>query len=214
MSSTISELRREYALASLSRDSIDPYPLQQFEHWFQEALKAEVFEPNAMTLATVDSRNRPSARIVLLKNVEPTGFVFFTNYQSAKGQQLAANPYAALVFFWKELERQVRIEGQIKKVSPAVSERYFLSRPRGSQIGAVASNQSQVVSTRSDLEARFKALAARYSEQTIPIPPHWGGYQLAPDVLEFWQGRRNRLHDRLRYRLLDNNTWTIERLEP
>ncbi|MEZ5591242.1 MAG: pyridoxamine 5'-phosphate oxidase [Gammaproteobacteria bacterium] len=214
MSSTLSELRRDYALASLARDSIDADPFRQFEHWFQEALKAEVLEPNAMTLATVDAQGHPSARIVLLKSVDPTGFVFFTNYQSNKGQQLAANPQAALVFFWKELERQVRIEGQVKKISRAESEHYFQSRPRGSQIGAAASNQSQVVANRATLEARFQDLEARYGEQDIPTPAHWGGYRLTPALLEFWQGRRNRLHDRLRYRLLDSGDWTIERLEP
>lgn len=214
MSSTLSELRRDYALASLARDSIDTDPFRQFEHWFQEALKAEVLEPNAMTLATVDAQGHPSARIVLLKSVDPTGFVFFTNYQSNKGQQLAANPQAALVFFWKELERQVRIEGRVEKISRAESERYFQSRPRGSQIGAAASNQSQVVANRTVLETRFQDLEARYAEQDIPTPAHWGGYRLTPDLLEFWQGRRNRLHDRLRYRLLDSGDWSIERLEP
>ena len=214
MSSTLSELRRDYALASLARDSIDTDPFRQFEHWFQEALKAEVLEPNAMTLATVDAQGHPSARIVLLKSVDPAGFVFFTNYQSSKGQQLAANPQAALVFFWKELERQVRIEGRVEKISRAESERYFQSRPRGSQIGAAASNQSQVVANRTVLETRFQDLEARYVEQDIPTPAHWGGYRLTPDLLEFWQGRRNRLHDRLRYRLLDSGDWSIERLEP
>ena len=214
MSSTLSELRRDYALASLARDSIDTDPFRQFEHWFQEALKAEVLEPNAMTLATVDAQGHPSARIVLLKRVDSNGFVFFTNYQSSKGQQLAANPQAALVFFWKELERQVRIEGRVEKISRAESERYFQSRPRGSQIGAAASNQSQVVANRTVLEARFQDLEARYAEQDIPTPAHWGGYRLTPDLLEFWQGRRNRLHDRLRYRLLDSGDWSIERLEP
>ena len=214
MSSTLSELRRDYALASLARDSIDTDPFRHFEHWFQEALKAEVLEPNAMTLATVDAQGHPSARIVLLKRVDSNGFVFFTNYQSSKGQQLAANPQAALVFFWKELERQVRIEGRVEKISRAESERYFQSRPRGSQIGAAASNQSQVVANRTVLEARFQDLEARYAEQDIPTPAHWGGYRLTPDLLEFWQGRRNRLHDRLRYRLLDSGDWSIERLEP
>lgn len=214
MSSTLSELRRDYALASLARDSIDTDPFRQFEHWFQEALKAEVLEPNAMTLATVDAQGHPSARIVLLKSVDSNGFVFFTNYQSSKGQQLAANPQAALVFFWKELERQVRIEGRVEKISRAESERYFQSRPRGSQIGAAASNQSQVVANRTVLETRFQDLEARYAEQDIPTPAHWGGYRLTPDLLEFWQGRRNRLHDRLRYRLLDSGDWSIERLEP
>ena len=214
MSSTLSELRRDYALASLARDSIDTDPFRQFEHWFQEALKAEVLEPNAMTLATVDAQGHPSARIVLLKSVDPAGFVFFTNYQSSKGQQLAANPQAALVFFWKELERQVRIEGRVEKISRAESERYFQSRPRGSQIGAAASNQSQVVANRTVLETRFQDLEARYAEQDIPTPAHWGGYRLTPSLLEFWQGRRNRLHDRLRYRLLDSGDWSIERLEP
>jgi len=214
MNPTIAELRRDYALASLSRNSIDPDPLRQFDRWFQEALQAEVFEPNAMTLATVDARQRPSARIVLLKSADAAGFMFFTNYQSDKGQQLAENPYAALVFFWKELERQVRIEGRIEQTERALSEHYFQSRPRGSQVGAAASRQSQAVTSRDELENRFKTLEAHYADQAIPTPPHWGGYRLIPDSLEFWQGRQNRLHDRLRYRRLDNNSWRIERLEP
>lgn len=214
MSSSLSELRRDYALASLARSSIDTDPYRQFDRWFQEALKAEVLEPNAMTLATADAQGRPSARIVLLKSVDPAGFVFFTNYQSSKGQQLATNPQAALVFFWKELERQVRIEGRVEQVSRAESERYFQSRPRGSQIGAAASNQSQVVADRTLLETRFQELESHYDGQEIPTPSHWGGYRLAPDLLEFWQGRRNRLHDRLRYRLLNTDGWSIERLEP
>ena len=213
MASKIADLRREYTLETLSRSSVDPDPIVQFKKWFDEALSAEVMEPNAMTLATVNAQNQPSARIVLLKGFDQAGLVFFTNYRSAKGEQLAHNPRAALVFFWKELERQVRIEGQVSQVSRDESEAYFQTRPRGSQIGALASNQSRVVASRNELEKRFKEIEHRFAEQTIPTPPHWGGYRLAPHSFEFWQGRQSRLHDRIRYRL-DNNGWRIERLEP
>ena len=213
MTSKIADLRREYSLETLSRSSVDADPIAQFKKWFDEALSAEVMEPNAMTLATVDTTQQPSARVVLLKGFDENGFVFYTNYQSAKGEQLARNPRAALMFFWKELERQVRIEGTIRQVSRDESEAYFQSRPRGSQIGALASEQSQVVASRDELEQRFKDIEQRFAEHAVPTPSHWGGYRLTPQMVEFWQGRQSRLHDRIRYRS-DKDSWHIERLEP
>lgn len=213
MSRNIADLRRDYALAELDETSVNPDPIEQFHAWFDDAIKAEVPEPNAMTLATVDGDGRPHARIVLLKDADADGFVFYTNYQSAKGAELAVNPHAALVFLWKELERQVRIEGVVSPVSSEESEAYFRARPRGSQIGALASNQSRVVTNRETLDRRFAELDARYRDRDIPRPAHWGGYRLSPEVLEFWQGRQSRLHDRLRYLRTDEG-WTLERLEP
>jgi pyridoxamine 5'-phosphate oxidase len=213
MSRNIADLRRDYALAELDETSVNPDPIEQFHAWFDDAIKAEVPEPNAMTLATVDSDGRPHARVVLLKEAGADGFVFYTNYQSAKGAELAVNPHAALVFLWKELERQVRIEGVVSPVSVEESEAYFRSRPRASQIGALASNQSRVVTDRDTLDQRFAELDALYRVQDIPRPSHWGGYRLSPELLEFWQGRQSRLHDRLRYLRTDEG-WTLERLEP
>jgi pyridoxamine 5'-phosphate oxidase len=213
MSRNIADLRRDYALAELDEDSVNPDPIAQFHAWFDEAVNAEVPEPNAMTLATVDGDGRPHARIVLLKEADSNGFVFYTNYQSTKGGELAVNPHASLVFLWKELERQVRIEGVVSPVSAEESEAYFRTRPRGSQIGALASNQSRVVADRRTLDQRFAEFDARYRDRDIPRPAHWGGYRLSPEVLEFWQGRRSRLHDRLRYLRTDQG-WVLERLEP
>lgn len=213
MQRTLSELRQEYALGALSRTSVDPDPWRQFQRWLQEAVASQLPEPNAMILATVDAAGQPSARAVLLKDLDDQGFVFFTNYLSPKGEQLAANPQAALVFLWQELQRQVRIEGVVHRVSAEESEAYFHSRPLGARLGAAASRQSQPVADRRTLEDRFRQLSEQYPAGQIPRPAHWGGYRLVPLMLEFWQGRENRLHDRLRYRRQDGG-WIIERLEP
>ncbi len=214
MQTSLADLRRDYALTRLDEDSADADPIRQFQRWFQEALRAEVTEPNAMTLATSDREGQPHARIVLLKDVAATGFVFFTNYNSAKGRELTENPRAALVFLWQELERQVRVEGTVSRVAPDESEHYFHTRPRGSQIGALASRQSQPAANRQILEQRFTELDQRYRDGTIPRPTHWGGYRLLPSRLEFWQGRRNRLHDRLCYQRITEQDWQLQRLEP
>ena len=214
----IAELRIEYRRATLDEGDVAPHPLRQFERWFDEAVKAELPEPNAMTLATAGADGRPSARVVLLKGFDDRGFVFFTNYASRKGRELAARSEAALLFFWPELERQVRIEGAVAKVDAALSEAYFASRPRGARLGALASPQSEPVAGRAALEALFNAFESDYSNagDDIPRPPHWGGYRLAPDLLEFWQGRPSRLHDRIRYRRdpLHAGGWIIDRLAP
>jgi len=213
MQQTLSELRQEYALGALSKASVDPEPWRQFQRWLREAVASQLPEPNAMILATADNRGRPSARAVLLKDLDDQGFVFFTNYLSPKGEQLAENPHGALVFMWQELQRQVRIEGPVHKVSPEESEAYFHNRPLGARLGAAASQQSQVVANRQVLADRFRHLSEQYPDGHIPRPAHWGGYRVIPVMLEFWQGRENRLHDRLRYRRQDNG-WIIERLEP
>jgi pyridoxamine 5'-phosphate oxidase len=199
--------------SDLGEASLDPNPFQQFSRWFQQALDAALPEPNAMTLATATREGKASARIVLLKSFDERGFVFYTNYESRKGRELAENPYAALVFHWIELERQVCAAGQVSRVSREESENYFRSRPVGSQLGAWASRQSQVISGREILEDRLKQLEKDYRNKLIPLPPDWGGLRLAPEMIEFWQGRPNRLHDRLRYRLQDQQ-WLIERLSP
>lgn len=214
MSSSLAALRQEYALGSLNETDVDPDPLRQFQRWLDEALKAELPEPNALTLATADRTGRPFARVVLLKDCDADGFVFYTNYRSDKGQQLAENPHAALVFLWLELERQVRVEGTVSKVSAAESEAYFRTRPRESRLGALASRQSQVVADRQTLDDRYQQLAARYPDDNIPMPNQWGGYRLKPEMLEFWQGRHGRMHDRLRYRRQREGGWRLERLEP
>ncbi|MEW6345353.1 MAG: pyridoxamine 5'-phosphate oxidase [Paraburkholderia sp.] len=211
---SLAELRKNYSLGSLDVADVDPNPFRQFDTWFAQAVEAKLPEPNTMTLATVDSRGRPSARIVLIKGVDERGFVFFTNYDSRKGRELADNPHASLLFYWIELERQVRIEGAVVKTSPAESDQYFHSRPLGSRIGAWASEQSQVIENRAVLEAREKQISAQYGEHP-PRPPHWGGYRLAPDAIEFWQGRPSRLHDRLLYtRAAEGGEWQIARLSP
>lgn len=208
----IAELRKSYEKAELSEDAAHSDPLRQFEQWLHEAIRAELPEPNAMTLATVGSDLRPSTRVVLIKGYDERGIVWYTNYESRKGRELAGNPYAALQFHWVELERVVRIEGVVERVDAAESDAYFASRPLDSRIGAWASPQSQVIESRSVLLAN----AAKYAAQFMlhpPRPPHWGGYRLKPDCWEFWQGRKSRLHDRLRYRL-DNGQWVRERLAP
>lgn len=208
----IAALRKSYEKAELSEDASHADPLRQFEQWLHEAIRAELPEPNAMTLATVGSDLRPSTRVVLIKGYDERGIVWYTNYDSRKGRELAGNPYAALQFHWVELERVVRIEGVVEKVSAEESDAYFASRPLDHRIGAWASPQSQVIDSRAVLVAN----AAKYAAQFLlnpPRPPHWGGYRLKPDAWEFWQGRKSRLHDRLRYRL-DNGRWVRERLAP
>lgn len=213
MDKSIAELRRDYTLGALSKASVDPDPIKQFQRWLQEAIAAQLPEPNAMTVATADLSGHCHARAMLLKDCDANGFVFFTNYQSHKGQQLLENPHVALVFLWLELQRQVRIEGTVTKISSAESEAYFHTRPRESRLGALVSQQSQVVASRKQLDERFQQLAAQYPDDAIPMPEHWGGYRVWPTVLEFWQGRQGRLHDRLRYRR-EEKGWRLERLEP
>lgn len=211
----IAELRREYHRAALSEADVDRDPTRQFERWLSEAVLAELPEPTAMTLATADAAGRPSARIVLLKGTSGDGFVFYTNYESRKGVELAERPDAVLLFHWVELERQVRIEGRAGKVAEGDSDAYFASRPLASRLGAWASPQSRVIADRAWLERAFAAVEQRFAADGAgpPRPPHWGGYRLRPESVEFWQGRPSRLHDRIRYRR-DAGEWRIERLAP
>lgn len=188
-------------------------PIEQFRRWFDEALNANLHEPNAMTLATASNDGKPSARIVLLKGCDERGFAFYTNYEGRKANDLDENPRAALVFYWGELERQVRIEGTVSRISDQESDEYFASRPRGSQLGAWASEQSQPAERRGSLEEKLRSLEAEYADREVPRPPFWGGYRVEPEAVEFWQGRENRLHDRLVYRRTDGG-WRIERLQP
>jgi pyridoxamine 5'-phosphate oxidase len=210
----VGELRRDYSRQTLLESNAEANPFLQFQHWFTQALNAQVIEPNAMTLATITPEGRPAARIVLLKDFDERGFVFYSNFQSRKGQEMAQTPAAALVFWWGELERQVRIEGSITLVSKTEADAYFQSRPRGSQLGAWVSSQSQVIENRAVLENRLDQLEQDYRDTPIPRPPHWGGYRLVPSYFEFWQGRSNRLHDRLCYRQTTSNAWKVERLSP
>jgi pyridoxamine 5'-phosphate oxidase len=209
----IADLRQDYRQAALLESEADPNPIAQFQSWFAAAVAAQLPEPNAMTIATATPDGIPSARIVLLKDVDDRGFVFFTNYNSYKGQELTNNPQAAIVFLWTELERQVRIQGRVEKIAPAESDEYFYSRPPGSRLGAWASNQSEVVASREVLDQQLADLEAKYANQEIPRPEHWGGFRVMPTMIEFWQGRSSRLHDRLRYRSIDG-AWVIDRLSP
>jgi pyridoxamine 5'-phosphate oxidase len=211
---SIKEIRKEYIQESLEEGNVSPDAIHQFSSWWNEAVKSNIEEPNAMTLATASSDGLPSARIVLLKGFDVNGFVFYTNYNSYKGQQLAENPRACLVFFWKELERQVRITGIVTKVSATESDEYFNIRPEGSRIGAIASPQSQVIANREWLELEVEQLHNKLGSDTIKRPEHWGGYRLMPAIVEFWQGRPNRLHDRIQYSLEEDGIWKIERLAP
>ena len=211
---TIREIRKEYIQESLTEKDVSPNAIQQFSVWWNEALKSNIEEVNAMTLATASCDGLPSARIVLLKEFDEKGFVFYTNYNSFKGQQLTENPRGCLVFFWKELERQVRITGLIRKTSATESDEYFNIRPEGSRIGAIASPQSQVIPSREWLEKQVSEMMKKLASNTIERPANWGGYRLLPAIIEFWQGRPNRLHDRIQYTLQEDGSWKIERLAP
>lgn len=210
---TLQNLRQDYRTAELTEKEVDKNPIKQFEKWFSAALAAQLYEPNVMTLATADKTGKPNARIVLLKGFDEQGFSFYTNYLSTKGKELKKNPQACLVFFWAELERQVRIEGKVEKLDKETSEAYFHSRPQGSQIGAIVSPQSQIISDRTVLEKKVEELTASYQDKTIPKPAHWGGYIVKPTSIEFWQGRTSRLHDRIKYDLVKGK-WQVNRLAP
>ena len=213
MPRTVADLRKEYTRAGLSESDVDPDPVEQFRRWFDEALEADLHEPNAMTVATAAPDGRPSARVVLLKVFDERGFVFYTNYEGRKGRELEENPRAALLFYWGELERQVRIEGTVSRTSEGESDAYYASRPRGSRLGAWASEQSRAVEGREVLEGRARDLEVEYEGREVPRPAFWGGYRVEPEVVEFWQGRESRLHDRISYRRGDGG-WEIERLQP
>ncbi|WP_158826302.1 pyridoxamine 5'-phosphate oxidase [Mucilaginibacter lacusdianchii] len=210
----IQNLRQDYRAASLSENDADNDPIKQFEKWFDEAIKAQIYEPNAMTLATATPNGRPSARVLLLKGFGPDGFAFYTNYMSRKGREIAKNPWAAMTFFWGPMERQIRIEGTLEKLSKEQSEQYFHSRPKGSQIGALASPQSQEIAGREVVESKWQQLETEYADKAIPKPAYWGGYVLKPQLIEFWQGRSSRLHDRILYKKSDKKTWKKVRLAP
>jgi pyridoxamine 5'-phosphate oxidase len=212
-SEQIAAIREDYTLKEFNEKDLIKNPFEQFKQWFHEAISAEVNEPNAMTLATTNFSGRPTARIVLLKGINEEGLMFYTNYNSDKGKQMQSNPYAALVFFWPELQRQVRVEGRIKKVSSEVSDEYFKSRPIDSQIGAHASPQSQPIEGRHIMTDKLEELKKLFSETPIIRPIHWGGYILEPDMFEFWQGRASRLHDRFKFSLIEGN-WVTQRLAP
>lgn len=211
---SIAQIRKEYMMQSLDEADLSQDPVEQFAHWWDNAVESSIDEMNAMTLATSDARGNPSARVVLLKGFDSKGFVFFTNYDSRKGSELDQNPRACLVFYWKELERQVRIEGTVTRIDAAESDQYFHSRPEGSRIGAWASPQSKVISGRSELDRLQQQTEERFAGQEIPRPPHWGGYLVVPHLIEFWQGRPSRLHDRVVYQLMEKGVWKKERLAP
>lgn len=212
--STIENLRQEYKAKSLTEKEVSKNPITQFEKWFKEAMMSDLLEPNIMTLATASPDGKPSARIVLLKGFDQNGFIFYTNYLSRKGKEIAKNPYASLVFYWHELERQVRIEGTIEKLGKEESERYFQARPKDSQIGALASPQSQEIGNRKELEEKWLELEEKYHNKDVPKPSFWGGYIVRPQLIEFWQGRPGRLHDRLLFKRVDKATWKLVRLAP
>ena len=214
MKTNLADLRKEYALATLTEEDVAKNPFQQFEHWFQQVLDIEVEDANAMTLCTVNANGQPQGRIVLLKGLEEGKFIFFTNYNSHKGNEIEAHPAVSLVFYWKELQRQVRIQGSIKKISAQASADYFHSRPVESQLGAWASHQSQPLLSREELQARFDDLKNAYANKEVPCPAHWGGYAVEAQKIEFWQGRENRMHDRIVYTHLADNDWQIQRLNP
>ena len=210
---SIADIRREYARARLDEAHVSPDPVAEFDRWFSQAQEAKVLEPNAMALATATRDGTPSVRMVLLKGFDERGFVFFTDYRSRKGAELEGNPRAALAFYWGELERQVRITGTVELTSAQESEEYFRTRPRGSRLGAWVSHQSRVIPSRDLLESRLREVEERFPTEDVPLPPHWGGYRLRPEEVEFWQGREDRLHDRIRY-LRDGGGWKVERLSP
>ncbi|NJO29093.1 MAG: pyridoxamine 5'-phosphate oxidase [Richelia sp. SL_2_1] len=214
MDKTIADLRQDYTLQGLKETEVNSDPFVQFKEWFDQALNANILEPNAMTIATTTKEGVPSARMVLLKDFDDRGFVFYTNYNSQKAQELTENPQAALVFWWAELQRQVRICGKVERVDDRESDQYFYSRPFNSRLGAWASNQSEVIESREVMEQRLQELTEKYQNQDIPRPPHWGGIRVIPTEIEFWQGRSSRLHDRLVYKITEDNSWKIERLSP
>ncbi len=211
---SIADIRKEYKLKSFTETDAESNAIKQFANWWNDAVKSDIDEVNALTLATATKDGKPSARIVLLKGFDENGFVFFTNYESHKGKMIAENPNASMVFFWKELERQIRIEGVIEKVSDKESDDYFFSRPVDSQVGAWASPQSNIINNRNIIEENVKKYEAQFATSPITRPVHWGGYRLKPQLVEFWQGRPSRLHDRLQYTLKENGEWKMERLAP
>jgi pyridoxamine 5'-phosphate oxidase len=210
---SIADIRRQYARARLDEAYVSPNPVAEFDRWFNQAQEAKVLEPNAMALATATRDGTPSVRLVLLKGYDERGFVFFTDYRSRKGAELEGNPRAALAFYWGELERQVRITGTVERTSAQESEAYFRTRPLGSRLGAWVSHQSRVIPSRAQLESGLREVKKRFPTDDVPLPPHWGGYRLRPEEVEFWQGREDRLHDRIRY-VRDGERWRVERLSP
>ena len=210
---SIQNLRREYNLNKLSEETVHKNPFIQFDRWFSQVIKMRLYEPNAMILATSNKNCKPSTRVVLLKGIRKDGFIFFTNYNSSKGKSLSENPVASLLFFWAELERQVRVEGKVKKISRSESQRYFDSRPLESRIAAWASSQSEVISNREHIERQFSEFKKKFKGKKIPVPPYWGGFVLIPEYFEFWQGRENRLHDRMCYKKV-NARWKVFRISP